>query len=82
MLPHRVSIVLTAAALSSPGSPARQSARPFAPLSEMGAIMFEHATRMGLEGIVSKRKDSLYRSGRTAKWLKIKAAGYARHAPA
>jgi ATP-dependent DNA ligase len=37
--------------------------------------MFEHASQMGLEGIVSKRTDSLYRSGRTAKWLKIKAAG-------
>ena len=29
-------------------------------------------------GIVSKRTDSLYRSGRTTKWLKIKAAGYQR----
>ena len=33
----------------------------------MGAVMFEHAERMGLEGIVSKRRDSLYRSGRTTK---------------
>jgi ATP-dependent DNA ligase len=30
--------------------------------------MFEHASRMGLEGIVSKRTDSLYWSVRTAKW--------------
>lgn len=27
---------------------------------------------MGLEGIVSKRKDSPYRSGRTKDWLKMK----------
>jgi ATP-dependent DNA ligase len=27
---------------------------------------------MGLEGIVSKRKDSPYRSGRSPDWLKIK----------
>ena len=27
---------------------------------------------MGLEGIVSKRKDSPYRSGRSADWLKSK----------
>jgi ATP-dependent DNA ligase len=27
---------------------------------------------MGLEGIVSKRKDSLYRSGRTKDWPKMK----------
>jgi bifunctional non-homologous end joining protein LigD len=27
---------------------------------------------MGLEGIVSKRKDSPYRSGRSPDWLKMK----------
>jgi ATP-dependent DNA ligase len=27
---------------------------------------------MGLEGIVSKRKDSAYRSGRSSDWLKMK----------
>jgi bifunctional non-homologous end joining protein LigD len=27
---------------------------------------------MGLEGIVSKRKDSPYRSGRSTDWLKFK----------
>jgi bifunctional non-homologous end joining protein LigD len=27
---------------------------------------------MGLEGIVSKRKDSAYRSGRSPGWLKMK----------
>ena len=31
-----------------------------------------HACKMGLEGIVSKRKDSLYRSGRSPDWLKMK----------
>jgi ATP-dependent DNA ligase len=29
---------------------------------------------MGLEGIVSKRKDSAYRSGRSRDWLKMKNA--------
>jgi ATP-dependent DNA ligase len=29
---------------------------------------------MGLEGIVSKRKDSAYRSGRSPDWLKTKNA--------
>jgi ATP-dependent DNA ligase len=37
---------------------------------------------MGLEGIVAKRKDSRYRSGRSSDWLKMKnpacAAGEAR----
>ena len=37
-----------------------------------GVHLFEHACRMGLEGIVSKRKGSPYRSGRTLDWLKAK----------
>jgi bifunctional non-homologous end joining protein LigD len=36
------------------------------------AIVFDHACRLGLEGIVSKRKGSPYRSGRTPDWLKAK----------
>jgi ATP-dependent DNA ligase len=31
---------------------------------------------MGLEGIVSKRKDSAYRSGPTRDWLKIKTVSW------
>ena len=34
--------------------------------------VFRHACKMGLEGIVSKRKDSPYRSGRSCDWLKMK----------
>ena len=37
-----------------------------------GPIVFAHACKMGLEGIVSKRKDSAYRSGRSPEWLKMK----------
>lgn len=37
-----------------------------------GATVFQHACAMGLEGIVSKRKDAPYRSGRTKDWLKMK----------
>jgi bifunctional non-homologous end joining protein LigD len=37
-----------------------------------GYIVFEHACKMGLEGIVSKRLGSVYRSGRTSDWLKFK----------
>jgi bifunctional non-homologous end joining protein LigD len=36
--------------------------------------VFAHACKLGLEGIVSKRKDSPYRSGRSPDWLKIKNA--------
>jgi bifunctional non-homologous end joining protein LigD len=37
-----------------------------------GAIIFQHACMMGLEGIVSKRRDSLYSSGRSSHWIKSK----------
>ena len=37
-----------------------------------GDIVFEHACKMGLEGIVSKRLGSRYRSGRSPDWFKFK----------
>jgi bifunctional non-homologous end joining protein LigD len=39
---------------------------------EDGALLFVHACRMGLEGIVSKRLSAPYRSGRSRDWLKVK----------
>lgn len=36
-----------------------------------GPIIFKHACRLGLEGIVSKRRDMPYRSGRSKSWIKI-----------
>jgi bifunctional non-homologous end joining protein LigD len=39
-----------------------------------GEAVFRHACKLGLEGIVSKRKDSAYRSGRSPDWLKMKNA--------
>ena len=37
-----------------------------------GDVVFRHACKMGLEGIVSKRIGSRYRSGRSPDWLKFK----------
>jgi bifunctional non-homologous end joining protein LigD len=37
-----------------------------------GDILFAHACKLGCEGIVSKRLGSLYRSGRSPLWLKVK----------
>jgi bifunctional non-homologous end joining protein LigD len=37
-----------------------------------GPLVFEHACKLGLEGIVSKRRDSRYSSGRSPHWLKSK----------
>ena len=39
---------------------------------EAGSGLFEHACRLGLEGIVSKRLDASYRSGPSTTWLKSK----------
>ena len=41
-----------------------------------GQIIFEHACRMGLEGIVAKRADSIYRAGNSKSWIKIKNRGH------
>jgi bifunctional non-homologous end joining protein LigD len=37
-----------------------------------GTTIFGHACAMGLEGIVAKRRDRPYRSGRSPDWIKIK----------
>ncbi len=37
-----------------------------------GADLFAAADRTGLEGIVSKRRDSRYRTGRCDSWVKVK----------
>ena len=39
-----------------------------------GETVFRHACKLGLEGIVSKRKGSPYRSGRSPDWLKMKSS--------
>ncbi len=41
-------------------------------LAHDGESVFRHACKMGLEGIVSKRLGSRYRSGRSKDWLKFK----------
>src|SRR2546421_481041 len=41
-------------------------------LEAEGEEVFAHACRMGLEGIVSKRRDAPSRSGRQESWIKTK----------
>jgi ATP-dependent DNA ligase len=46
-----------------------------------GATIFEHACKLGFEGIMSKRRDRPCRSGPSKAWLKVKnpaAAGVLR----
>ena len=46
-------------------------------IEEDGVTVFEHACKLGFEGIVSKRKGSPYSSGRSPHWLKSKNPGSA-----
>src|SRR3954453_6611432 len=41
-------------------------------IAEPGDVVFRHACKMGLEGIVSKRLGSCYRSGGPPEWVKMK----------
>lgn len=41
-------------------------------IGEIGPALFPAACRMGLEGIVSKRRDRRYVGGRSKDWIKIK----------
>jgi bifunctional non-homologous end joining protein LigD len=41
-------------------------------IAAAGAVVFDHACRMGLEGIVAKRLDLPYRSGKAKCWVKVK----------
>ncbi|HVV63691.1 MAG TPA: DNA ligase D [Pseudolabrys sp.] len=43
-------------------------------IDEPGPTLVKHACRLGLEGIVSKRRDAPYRSGRGHDWLKTKCS--------
>jgi bifunctional non-homologous end joining protein LigD len=47
-------------------------------LEGSGELMFRHACQLGLEGIISKRRDRPYRPGRTDHWRKIKNPEYVR----
>ena len=39
---------------------------------EDGEVVFRHACKLGLEGVVSKRKGLPYRAGRSPDWLKTR----------
>ncbi|WP_312017207.1 RNA ligase family protein [Bradyrhizobium jicamae] len=39
---------------------------------EIGPDLYRHACLMGLEGLVSKRRDRPYRAGRSKDWVKVK----------
>jgi bifunctional non-homologous end joining protein LigD len=53
--------------------PANSPIRYSEHLAQDGPTMFEHASRLGLEGIVSKRADLPYRPGRGDHWVKTKS---------
>lgn len=42
-------------------------------IDEVGEQFFEQVQRMGLEGMIGKKADAPYRSGRSAAWVKVRA---------
>jgi bifunctional non-homologous end joining protein LigD len=55
---------------SAPDGPVRYSEH----FEEDGEIVFRHACRLSLEGVISKRRDDPYPDGRSKSWLKSKCA--------
>jgi hypothetical protein len=47
-------------------------------LAAEGAVVFAKVGELGLEGIVSKRESSFYRSGKSRNWLKTKNPNFVR----
>ncbi|WP_438030163.1 DNA ligase D [Sorangium sp. So ce233] len=41
-------------------------------LEEDGAAVYQHACKLGIEGVIAKRPEAPYRSGRGTSWLKVK----------
>ena len=69
-LTERKDLLLQSLDDAPPGGPVRFSEH----LAADGEAMARHACRLGLEGIVAKRADAPYRSGRTDAWRKIKCS--------
>ena len=59
-----------AALLADAGDPLRLSEH----FEEDGEVMLRHACRLSLEGVVSKRRDDRYPTGRTRSWIKSKCS--------
>jgi bifunctional non-homologous end joining protein LigD len=53
------------------GAPSKIAPAEFIDHQDGGAV-FRHACELGVEGIVSKRRDAPYRSGRQETWIKLK----------
>lgn len=53
-------------------APAKGLLRFSESIAESGPVLVKHACKMGLEGIISKRDDAPYRSGRGHDWIKTK----------
>jgi len=53
--------------------PARGPVRFTEHIEQQGAEMFEQVRKMGLEGVMAKKADAVYRAGRSDHWLKMRA---------
>jgi len=69
---RRNPLIVRKTTLASVLARAAQELRLNEHLEADGPDVFHHACKLGLEGIVSKRKDSRYRSSRSPDWIKSK----------
>jgi bifunctional non-homologous end joining protein LigD len=69
---RREPLVVRKATLASVVAKASPALRLNEHIEADGPTVFVHSCKMGLEGVVSKRKASSYRSGRSTDWLKFK----------
>ena len=69
LIARKVALQELLAKAGDDGSPPLRFSEHF---EEDGATMLRHACRLSLEGLVSKRRDGRYRSGRSRDWLKSK----------
>ncbi len=54
-------------------APATRTIRVLDSFPETGELLYEHATKLGLEGIIGKKNSSTYQSGtKSGDWVKIK----------
>lgn len=60
--------------LSSLLAKARDPIRLSEHLDDRGEIVLRHACRLGLEGVISKRRDAPYQPGRSRAWVKSKCS--------
>lgn len=71
---REVSLLSRKALLETLLAPDNPTLRYSSHFTEKGSLVLDHACGLGLEGVISKRGDSNYSSGRSGEWVKSKCS--------